>query len=307
MQWSSMFKCINFLCHELSWIWKLCFAQVNFLPTLLVLYEWQGFLKAKWEQMGLEGHQGDQLRLYYSPRNSDRMRHSQFCPASFSDDFSSFHSLVFLFLQLSWENHAETWSILFMGWEDGFMIEGRTMSYSLQGNEALQNREESFSKACRHLLDMEDLGLRVGWRVGTSQLGEDSCGKLSISAMQGPWDQLARAETSCCSGAGHGLDGVVRGLNQNHQLHLPSGRLGKAGRGQSSLCTKLSVLPQLVARVLFSSGSTKLFLPLHINSFSPHPLLHLGASWVSTSFHPSVFKLSWSDWLSYSAVYKLSL
>lgn len=42
------------------------------------------------------------------------------------------------------------------------MIEGRTMSYSLQGNEALQNREESFSKACRHLLDMEDLGLRVG-------------------------------------------------------------------------------------------------------------------------------------------------
>ena len=111
--------------------------------------------------MGLEGHQGDQVSLYYSPRHSDRMRRSQFCPASFHDDIPSSHSLAFFLLQQSWENHAEIWTLFYMGREDGFMIEGRSVPFSLQGNEALRNRKASSSKVCRHLLDMGDLGLRA--------------------------------------------------------------------------------------------------------------------------------------------------
>lgn len=85
--------------------------------------------------------------------------------------------------------------------------------------------------------------------------------------MQGPRARLAGAETSCCSRAGGGLGDVVKGLRQNHQLHLPSGRLGKAGRGQSGLRTKLSVLPQLVARVLFHPTSSS--FPFTSTPFPP--------------------------------------
>lgn len=37
--------------------------------------------------------------------------------------------------------------LLYMGREDGFMIEGRSVSFSLQGNEALRNRKASSSKS----------------------------------------------------------------------------------------------------------------------------------------------------------------
>lgn len=60
---------------------------------------------------------------------------------------------------------------------------------------------------------------------------------------------------------------MVKGLRQNHQLHLPSGRLGKAGRGQSGLRTNLSVLPQLVARVLFHPTSSS--FPFTSTPFPP--------------------------------------
>lgn len=111
--------------------------------------------------MGLEGHQRDQLSLYYSQRNSDRMRHSQFCPASFHADISSFHSPAFFLVQQPWENHAETWTLIDTGREGGFMMEGRSVS-SLQDNEALRNGKASSSKVCRRLLDIGDLNTRVG-------------------------------------------------------------------------------------------------------------------------------------------------
>lgn len=41
------------------------------------------------------------------------------------------------------------------------MTEGRSVSF-LQGKEALGNRKARSSKACRHLLNMADLHLRVG-------------------------------------------------------------------------------------------------------------------------------------------------
>lgn len=64
---------------------------------------------------------------------------------------------------------------------------------------------------------------------------------------------------------------MVKGLRQNHQLHLPSGRLGKAGRGQGSLCAKLSVLPQLPACCFIRIQPA---LPsAHSSSHSPIPSL----------------------------------
>lgn len=52
------------------------------------------------------------------------------------------HSLPSFLLQQSWEIRAENWPALHKG-KDGFIIEGRSKSFSQQGIEALRNRKVS--------------------------------------------------------------------------------------------------------------------------------------------------------------------